>query len=115
MLAGVLTCDGEAAKSPLILQCLCLRNSGSGRNDNGVKDEAVLEALDLAHHLGLLIGGAVVVDDAQPTKQGEVDGHRVLSHGVHGRGDKGRLEGDTLSDGSVQCDCGGGEACIQLR
>ena len=36
---------------------------------DGVGDEAVLELLDLADHLGLLLGGAVVVDDTDSSEQ----------------------------------------------
>lgn len=36
---------------------------------DGVSDEAVLELLDLADHLGLLLGGAVVVDDTDSSEQ----------------------------------------------
>lgn len=36
---------------------------------DGVGDEAVLELLDLADHLGLLLRGTVVMDDSQTTEQ----------------------------------------------
>jgi hypothetical protein len=36
----------------------------------------------------------------------------VLSHSIHGRGDKWSLEGDTLGDGRVQDDLRGSEANV---
>jgi hypothetical protein len=51
-----------------------------------------------------------VVDDTQATKQSHVDGHVVLGDGVHGRGQKGGLQGDALGDRAVQADVGGGKA-----
>jgi len=106
----VLTSDWKTAESPLLLQRLRLCDSCSWRDDNGVKDETVLKSLDLAHHLGLLIGRAVVVDDSQSTQKGEVNSHVVLGHGVHGRGNEGRLEGDALGDCGVEGDFRGREA-----
>jgi hypothetical protein len=106
----VLTCDWEAAEAPLCLECLCLSDRGLGRNDNRVKDEAVLEALDLAHHLGLVILRAVVVDHTESTQQRNVNRHVVFGDCVHGRGDKGRLDGNALRDWGIEVDINGGKA-----
>jgi hypothetical protein len=106
----MLTSDGETAEAPLLLKSLGLCDSGRGRNDNGVKDEAVLEALDLAHHLGLVLLRAVVVNDTQTAEKSNVDGHVVLGDSVHGRRDEGRLERDALRDRGIKGDFGGREA-----
>jgi len=81
----MLTCDWETAESPALLERLGFRDSGGRRNDNGIEDEAVLESLDLAHHLGLVIGRAVVVDHTKPTEERNVDCHVMFGNGVHGR------------------------------
>jgi hypothetical protein len=39
----------------------------------------------------------------------------VLGNCVHGRGDKGRLEGDALRDWGVEGDIGGREAYSEVR
>ena len=106
------TSDGETTEAPLVLQLHGLAHSGGRLDDNGVQDETVLVALDLAHHGSLGLGGAVVVDDTKTALQGHVDGHLVLGDGVHGRGHEGRLEGDALGDGRVESDLGGGEADV---
>ena len=105
-----LTSDGETAEAPLLLQLTSLADGGLGRDDNGVKDEAVLVTLDLADHLGLILLRAVVVDHTKTTEQGNVNSHVVLSDCVHGRGDERSLEGDALCDRSVESDIGGREA-----
>lgn len=106
------TCDWETSESPLLLQGNGFCDSGLGGNDNRVGDEAVLEALDLAHHLGLVVDGAVVVDDADSSQQSHVDGHVVLGDGVHrGRGE-GRLEGDVARQPGAEIDVAGGEANV---
>ena len=107
-----LTSDGEATEPPLLLEGLSLADSGVAVNDNGVEDEAVLVALDLADHVGLGVGGAVVVDDTEATLQGHVDGHLVLGDSVHRRRDEGGLEGDALGDGGVEHHLGGREANV---
>jgi hypothetical protein len=105
------TCDWEASETPPLLKRLRLLHGGLWRNDNGVEDEAVLEALNLAHHLGLVVLRAVVMDDTQTTEQGDVNSHVVFGNRVHGRGDKRRLERDALRDRGVERDIDGGEAC----
>jgi len=110
----MLTCDWETAKSPPLLERLGFRDGGGRRNDNGIEDEAVLESLDLAHHLGLVIRRAVVVDHTKPTEKRNVNSHVVFGDGVHGRGDKWRLEGDALRDRGVEGDIDGREAYIAL-
>jgi hypothetical protein len=106
------TSNGEAAKSPLLLQSDGLANGCGRLNDNRVEDEAVLETLDLADHVGLFLGGAVVVDDTETTLEGHVDSHLVFGDSVHGRGHKGRLEGDALGDRRVKQDLRGREADV---
>lgn len=105
------TCDGETAESPLLLQCLCLCNSGLRGDDNWVLNETVLVALDLGDHLGLVVGRAVVVDHAQTTEQGHVDSHVVLGNCVHGRRNERSLERDLLGDWCVEGHLSGSEAC----
>jgi hypothetical protein len=107
-----LTSDGETAETELLLESDGLADGGLGGDDDRVEDETVLVALDLADHLGLLVGGAVVVDNTETTEEGHVDGHVVLGDGVHGGGEEGSLEGDALSDGRVKGDLVGGEAWI---
>lgn len=110
-----LTGNGEAAKAPFLLEGLGLANGQVAVDDDGVEDEAVLVALDLADHVGLGLGGAVVVDDAEAALESHVDGHLVLGDGVHGGRDEGRLEGDALRDGRVERDLGGGEANVSRQ
>lgn len=105
-----LTSDRETTKAPLGLELLSLADGGLGRENNGVENEAILVSLDLADHLGLGLGGAVVVDDTETTEQGHVNGHVVLGDGVHGRGQKRSLQGDTLGDRGIKRHIGGGEA-----
>jgi hypothetical protein len=107
-----LTCYGETTKAPLLLQRLGLANSGLPLDDHGIQNEAVFVPLDLPHHVGLGVGGAVMVNDAKTTLERHVDGHVVLSDRVHGRRDQGRLQGDLLGDGRVEGDGGGGEANV---
>lgn len=102
VLVLVLTCDGETAETPLLLEKLRIADGGVAANDNGVEDEPVLVSLDLADHVGLGLGGAVVVDNSQTALQSHVDGHLVLSDSVHGRRDEGGLEGDALCDGGIK-------------
>lgn len=52
-----------------------------------------------------------MVNDTQATEQSHVNGHVVLSNGVHGGGQKGGLQGDTLGNRGVKRDIGSGEAC----
>jgi hypothetical protein len=112
----MLTSDRETTETPPLLERLGLCDSGGRRNDNGVEDKAVLKALDLAHHLGLVILRAVVVNHTKATEQGNVDSHVVFGDRVHGRRDKGCLESDALRDGSIEVDVDGGEAyCMIVR
>ena len=99
----------------MLLQSLGLSNGGLGRYDDGVKDEAILKSLHLAHHLGLIILRAVVVNNTKTTKQGNVNSHVVLGNCVHGRRDEGGLEGNALRNRGVKVDIDGGEAYSQVR
>lgn len=110
-----LTCDGETTKSPLRLESSGLSHSGLSRDHYGIYDETVLESLHLGDHLGLLIWRAVVVDYTKTTLQSHMDGHLMLSDSVHGRGDKGDLEGDSLCDGGIESDLGGREANVSRQ
>lgn len=109
---GYLTSDREATEAPLGLEVFGLTNGGLGGDDNGVQDETVLVSLNLADHLRLILGGAVVVNNTQTTEQSHVDSHVVLGDSVHGGGQKGSLQGDTLGNRGIQGDIGSGEACI---
>ena len=95
----MLTSDGVSSESPPLLESPGLPDCGVGTDDDWVEDEAVLVALDFAYHLGLVVGRAVVVDDTKTTEEGHVDGHVVLSDGVHRRREEGGLEGDALGNG----------------
>ena len=105
-----LTCDWETTETPLLLECLSLSDSGSWRNDDRVKDEAVLKTLDLAYHLGLVFLGAVVVNHTKASEESNMNGHVVFSDSVHGRGDEWGLEGNALRDRGIEGDIGGREA-----
>jgi hypothetical protein len=108
----VLTGDRKSTETPLFLERLSLCHGGLGRDDNGIEDETVLEALHLAHHLGLIILGAVVVNHTETSKQSDVYGHVVFGNSVHGRGDEWCLEGNALRNWGIKGDIDGGEACI---
>lgn len=107
-----LTGDGETAEAPFLLESAGLADGGLLGDDDRVGDEAVLVPLNLAHHVGLAVGRAVVVDNTQTALQSHVDGHLMLGDRVHGRGQEGRLQGDALGDGRVEVDLGGGEADV---
>lgn len=109
---GRLTSHRESTETPFLLKSLSLVDGGVLGDDDRVVDEAVLVALDLADHVGLSIGRAVVVDDTDATLQSHMDGHLVLGDRVHGGGDEGGLERDALRDGGIEGDVGGGEANV---
>lgn len=109
-----LTSDREATETPLGLEVLGLANGSGRREDDRVQDETVLVSLNLADHLGLVLGGTVVVNNTEATKQSHVDGHVVLSDSVHGGGHKGGLQRDTLGNRGVQGHIRGGEACYPI-
>lgn len=79
------TSHRKPSKSPLGLQILGLSNSSFWRKDHRVQNEPILISLHLLHHLCLIFRRAVMVDYTQTTKQSHVNGHVVLSHGVHWR------------------------------
>lgn len=64
-----LTGDGDAAEAELLLDGEDVGDGVVLGEADGVSDESVLELLDLADHLGLLLGGAVVVDDTDASEQ----------------------------------------------
>lgn len=107
-----LTSDGETTKAPFLLKSLGLADSGVAGNDDGVEDETVLVSLDLADHVGLSLGRAVVVNDTQTALESHVDGHLVLSDRVHGGRDEGGLEGDALGDGGIKSHRRGSKANV---
>lgn len=53
-----------------------------------------------------------MVDEADTSKEGHVDGHIGLGDGVHGGGDEGEVERDTLGDLRVEFYIGGGESNV---
>ena len=110
-----LTSDRETAEAPLLLQLAGLAHGGLGRDDDGVKDEAVLVTLDLADHLGLLLDRAVVVDHTNATKESHVDGHVGLGDSVHGRRGEWSLEGDVAGELRGHVDLGGREANVSRQ
>jgi hypothetical protein len=106
------TGNRKAAESPFLLQGDGVGDGGSRRENNGVGDEAVLEAFDLHDHLGLLLHRAVVVDDTDTAQQGHVNGHVVLGDGVHGGRCEGRLQGDVAGQLGGKVDIAGREANV---
>lgn len=107
----VLTSYGEASEAPFGLERLSLSNGGLGRENDRVQDETVLVSLDLSDHLGLILRGTIMVDDTQTAQKSHVNSHVVLSDSVHGRGEKGNLQRDTLGDGGIKDDIGSRESC----
>lgn len=110
-----LTCDGETSESPLLLQSLGLADGGIPLNHDGIEDEAVLVPLDFANHIRLLVRGAVVVNNTNTTLKGHVNRHVMLGDSVHGRGHKGRLQGDAPGNFRIELDRRGGEADISWQ
>lgn len=109
------TSNWETTESPLLLQGLDVLDGLALVEDNWVIDEAVLVTLDLGDHLGLLIWGAVVVDDTEATLESHGDGHLVLGDSVHRRGDERSLEGDSLGDWRLEVDGRGWEANVAWK
>jgi hypothetical protein len=109
------TGDWETTETPLLLQGLGLTHGGGWAKHDWVEDEAVLVTLDLLDHLGLLIGGAVVVNNTETSLESHVDGHVMLSDSVHRRGDKRSLQGDTLGDWGIESYSGSWETNISWK
>ncbi len=107
-----LTCNRETAKAPFLLQGLGLPDGGILANDNGVVDEAIFKPLDLPDHLCLGVGGAVVVNDPQPTLQGHMNCHFMFCDSVHRRRNEGRLQGNVPGDWRFKRDFGGRETNV---
>ena len=108
----LLTSDRETTETPLLLKSFSFANSGVGVNDDRVVDETVLVSLDLADHVGLSLGGAVVVNNTKTTLESHVDGHLVFRDSVHRRRDEGGSESDALGDGRFKADLRGSEANV---
>ena len=106
------TCDWESTEAPLLLQCLDLLNGLVLAEHDWVEDETVLVTLDFLDHLGLLIWGAVVVDNTETSLESHGNGHLVLGDGVHRRGDEWGLKGDALGDRRIKGDGGSWEADV---
>lgn len=66
---------------------------------DGIRDEAVPEALDLADQGCLLLDGVVAMDDADATLLGHGDGHAVLGDGVHGARDLAMMATSEIENG----------------
>ena len=101
---GRLTSDGDTGKSVLLLDPTNVSYGVRGLHDNGIQDESVLVALDLADHLGLLLSRAVVVDDTTASEEGHEDGHVALGDSVHGGRHERELQRDALGDLGVEDD-----------
>lgn len=110
-----LTSHRETTKAPFLLESLGITDGSIAVNDDRVEDETVLVSLDLADHVGLSLGGAVVVNDTKTTLESHVDGHLVLSDGIHGGREEGGLEGDALGDGSIETDFRGSKANVARK
>ena len=65
---------------------------------DGRLDEAVEVVLDLADLLGLLLGGEVLVDDADAAVEGHGDRHGRFRHGVHRRAEEGGVDVDARGE-----------------
>ena len=65
-----------------------------GENGDRVDHHAALEALDLAHLFGLLLGREIAVDDADAARLRHGDGEPRLGDGVHRRGKNRQIEAD---------------------
>jgi len=75
------TGDGDAAETELILDGENVRNGVVLGQADRIGDESVLELLDFADHLGLLLGSAVVVEDTDTSEQ-------LAGGGIKGNGKK---------------------------
>lgn len=73
-----------------------------GAHDNGIEDETILVLLDLAHHLGLLVGAAVVMNNANASEESHEDSHVGLRDSVHGRRHQRQFQCDALGDLGVE-------------
>lgn len=94
--------DGHTGKAERFFDVQDVADSVGRREAQRVGDEAVFEFLDLAHHGGLLLGGTVVVDNAETAVQREGDRHAVFGDRVHGRGEEGRVEDNLAGDPCCQ-------------
>src|SRR5690606_36001395 len=77
----------------LVSQLEQLRHGGVGVNGDRVLDHTGLELLDLAHLVGLLLDGHVLVDDADAAFLGHGNGQAGFGNGVHGRSEERRVGG----------------------
>jgi hypothetical protein len=111
----LLTSDRETSKSPLLLQCLDFPDSAVAAEDNRVQNEAILETLYLLHHLCLLVGGTIVMNDTQATLKGHMNCHFMFGNSIHGGRDEWGLERDSLGDWRLQSDLGGSKANIARK
>ena len=89
----------------MLLQVFSFIHSRLWGEDNWLRDEAVLEPLHLSDHLRLLIWGAVMMYYTETSEKSHVDGHLVLGHGVHRRGEQWGLQRDSLRYGRIEGDC----------
>ena len=71
---------------------------GVGKDGDRIDHHAALEALDLAHLLGLIGGLEIAVDDADPARLRHGDGEPRLGDGVHRRGDDRQVEADRAGE-----------------
>jgi hypothetical protein len=104
------TSDRETTEAPGRLKLLGLRNGGLGRDNDRVENETILVSLDLADHLGLVFGRAVVMDNTETSEKRHVDGHVVFSDSVHRRGQKRRFQGNALGDRGIKGNFGSRES-----
>ena len=76
-----------------------------GKDGDRIDHHAALEALDLAHFLGLVGGLEIAVDDPDAARLRHGDGEPRLGDGVHRRGDDRQVEPDRA--GEPRPDIGG--------
>lgn len=96
------TSNWERRETNGLLQSSDVTHGDIWGNNDGVVDETVLELLHLSHHLSLLIGRAVVVNNTDTTQESHVDSHVLLSDGIHRGRQEGALHGDLLGQFRLQ-------------
>lgn len=104
------TSDRETTEAPSRLKLLGLRNGSLGRNNDRVENESILVSLDLADHLGLVFGRAIVVNNTETSEKRHMDGHVVFGDSVHRRGQKRRFQGNALGDRGIKGNFGSRES-----
>ena len=64
----------------------------------GVVDDDIFTAFDFTDHIRLFLNGTVAVNDANAAFPGQGNGKFVFGDGIHGGGDQGNIQGNTLGE-----------------